>query len=54
MMKYALATLLHTFEWEIPIEVELDVSEKFGFVMKKMNPLVAIPIPRLATLEQYY
>ncbi|GLT40314.1 hypothetical protein SLA2020_144580 [Shorea laevis] len=54
MMKYVLATLLHSFEWEIPTEVELDVSEKFGIVMKKMNPLVAIPIPRLPTLEQYY
>ncbi|GLT40316.1 hypothetical protein SLA2020_144600 [Shorea laevis] len=54
MMKFVLATLLHSFEWEIPTEVELDVSEKFGIVMKKMNPLVAIPIPRLPTLEQYH
>ncbi|GLT40322.1 hypothetical protein SLA2020_244200 [Shorea laevis] len=54
MIKYVLATLLHSFEWEIPGEVELDVCEKFGLVMKKRNPLVAISIPRLATLEQYY
>ncbi|GLT84060.1 hypothetical protein SLE2022_023110 [Rubroshorea leprosula] len=54
MIKYVLATLLHSFEWEIPAEVELDLSEKFGLVMKKRNPLVAIPTPRLATLEQYY
>ncbi|GLT84046.1 hypothetical protein SLE2022_022980 [Rubroshorea leprosula] len=56
MIKYVLATLLYSFEWEIPveIEVELDVSEKFGLVRKRRSPLVAIPIPRIATLEQYY
>ncbi|GLT84063.1 hypothetical protein SLE2022_023140 [Rubroshorea leprosula] len=54
MIKYVLATLLHSFEWEIPVEEKLDVSEKVGLVMKKKNPLVIIPIPRLATLDQYY
>ncbi|GKV33743.1 hypothetical protein SLEP1_g42207 [Rubroshorea leprosula] len=56
MIKYVLATLLYSFEWEIPVEVEveLDVSENFGLVTKKRSPLVAIPIPRVATLEQYY
>ncbi|GLT45179.1 hypothetical protein SLA2020_190310 [Shorea laevis] len=53
MTKYVLATLLHSFEWKKPEEVELDISEKFGIVLKKMTPLIAVPMVRLPTLEQY-
>ncbi|GLT45189.1 hypothetical protein SLA2020_190400 [Shorea laevis] len=53
MTKYVLATLLHSFEWKKPEEVELDVLEKFGIVLKKATPLIAVPIVRLPALEQY-
>ncbi|GKV16270.1 hypothetical protein SLEP1_g26938 [Rubroshorea leprosula] len=53
MTKYVLATLLHSFEWKTPEEVELDVFEKFGIVLKKATPLIAVPMVRLPALEQY-
>ncbi|XP_030468610.2 flavonoid 3'-monooxygenase CYP75B137-like [Syzygium oleosum] len=53
MLLYVLASLLHSFEWELPPGVELEFSDKFGIVVKKMKPLVAIPRPRLSTRELY-
>ncbi|XP_030468614.1 flavonoid 3'-monooxygenase CYP75B137-like [Syzygium oleosum] len=53
MLKYVLASLLHSFEWELPRGAELELSDKSGIVVKKMNPLVAIPRPRLSTPELY-
>ncbi|KAF8015801.1 hypothetical protein BT93_H1366 [Corymbia citriodora subsp. variegata] len=53
MLPYVLASLLHSFEWELPQGVELDLSDKFGLVVKKTKPLVAIPRPRLSTPELY-
>lgn len=53
MLPYVLASLLHSFEWELPQGVELDLLDKFGLVVKKMEPLVAIPRPRLSTPELY-
>ncbi|CAL1375623.1 unnamed protein product [Linum trigynum] len=52
-IKYELATLLHSFDWKLPPETELELSDKFGFVIKKMNPLVLVPTPRLSNLELY-
>ncbi|CAI0413839.1 unnamed protein product [Linum tenue] len=52
-IKYELATLLHSFDWKLPLETELELSDKFGFVIKKMNPLVLVPTPRLSNLELY-
>ncbi|XP_031390311.1 flavonoid 3',5'-hydroxylase 1-like [Punica granatum] len=46
MLMYVLATLLHVFDWEVPEGVELDSREKFGVVLEKATPLVAIPTPR--------
>ncbi|KAK7389248.1 hypothetical protein VNO78_24086 [Psophocarpus tetragonolobus] len=43
-----LATLVHLFDWTIPQGEKLEVSEKFGIVLKKKMPLVAIPTPRLS------
>ncbi|XP_038906861.1 labd-13Z-ene-9,15,16-triol synthase, chloroplastic-like [Benincasa hispida] len=48
-----LASLLHAFEWELPEGSKLDSEETFGIVTRKLNPLVAIPIPRLSNLELY-
>lgn len=49
MVLYSLATLLHSFDWKLPPggEQKIDLSEKFGIVMKKKVPLVAVPTPRL-------
>ncbi|XP_030512450.1 flavonoid 3'-monooxygenase CYP75B137-like [Rhodamnia argentea] len=53
ILAYVLASLLHSFEWELPRGAELELSDKFGIVVKKTNPLVAIPRPRLSTPELY-
>ncbi|WOL13152.1 geraniol 8-hydroxylase-like [Canna indica] len=54
MMMYMLASLLHSFEWQLPEGVvKLDMEERFGIVMKKAQPLVAVPTPRLANDELY-
>ncbi|RDX72290.1 Flavonoid 3',5'-hydroxylase, partial [Mucuna pruriens] len=50
---YFLATLIHLFDWTIPEREKLDVSEKFGIVLKKKKPLVAIPTPRLSNPYLY-
>ncbi|KAL0446055.1 UNVERIFIED_CONTAM: Oryzalexin D synthase [Sesamum latifolium] len=43
MVMYLLATLLHSFEWRLPEGETIDLSEKFGIVMRKKTPLFAIP-----------
>ena len=53
MVMYSLATLLHSFDWEVPPGEQLDLSEKFGIVLKKKIPLVAIPKPRLSDPALY-
>ncbi|XP_061348238.1 geraniol 8-hydroxylase-like [Gastrolobium bilobum] len=50
---YSLATLVHLFDWTIPQREKLDISEKFGIVLKKKIPLVAIPTPRLSNSDLY-
>ncbi|KAK7251217.1 hypothetical protein RIF29_34218 [Crotalaria pallida] len=50
---YSLATLVHSFDWTIPRGEKLNVLEKFGLVLKKKIPLVAIPTPRLSNLDLY-
>ncbi|XP_002263860.3 flavonoid 3'-monooxygenase CYP75B137 [Vitis vinifera] len=52
MTMFSLATLLHSFHWKLP-EGKLDLSEKFGIVLKKKVPLVAIPTPRLSDAALY-
>ncbi|KAL0446022.1 UNVERIFIED_CONTAM: Labd-13Z-ene-9,15,16-triol synthase, chloroplastic [Sesamum latifolium] len=46
MVMYLLATLLHSFEWRLPEGETVDLSEKFGIVMRKKTPLLAIPYRR--------
>ncbi|KAF5181395.1 Cytochrome p450 [Thalictrum thalictroides] len=53
MVKYVLASLLHSFEWRLPEGSKLDFAEKFGLVLKKATPVVAIPTPRLLNLDLY-
>ncbi|KAL2321643.1 hypothetical protein Fmac_026022 [Flemingia macrophylla] len=50
---YFLATLLHLFDWTIPQNEKLEVSEKFGIVLKMKTPLLAIPTPRISIPDFY-
>jgi len=51
---HVLASLLHAFVWSLPNGVEdVDLSEKFGIVVKKKKPLLAVPSPRLSSLKLY-
>ncbi|XP_076914867.1 cytochrome P450 76C1-like [Bidens hawaiensis] len=47
MLTYILASLLHSFEWNLPKDDEFELCDEFGFVTKKMKSLVAIPSKRL-------
>ncbi|OEL25788.1 Geraniol 8-hydroxylase [Dichanthelium oligosanthes] len=53
MTSYSLAMLLQAFDWELPAGARLDLEERFGIVMKKTTPLVAVPTPRLSRPELY-
>ncbi|TXG70752.1 hypothetical protein EZV62_005687 [Acer yangbiense] len=53
MLLYVVSTLLHSFEWNIPHGTTLDLSEKFGLVMKMQEPLIAIPIAKYSSPEHY-
>ncbi|XP_026657221.2 geraniol 8-hydroxylase-like [Phoenix dactylifera] len=53
MVGYSLASLLHSFEWKLAEGTKLDLEEKFGIVLKKAKPLVAIPTPRLPNPDLY-
>ncbi|XP_026378020.1 7-ethoxycoumarin O-deethylase-like [Papaver somniferum] len=53
MVPYALASLLRLFEWRMPEGEEIDLSDKFGNVLKKNTPLHAIPFPRLSDPSLY-
>ncbi|XP_012829095.1 PREDICTED: flavonoid 3'-monooxygenase-like [Erythranthe guttata] len=46
LLMYLLATLLHSFDWEIPNGETLDMSEALGTALRKATPLVGIPNPR--------
>ncbi|GFZ01203.1 cytochrome P450, family 706, subfamily A, polypeptide 7 [Actinidia rufa] len=50
---YSLASVLHSFDWKLPEGEKLDVSYKFGIVLKKKIPIVVIPTPRLSDLGLY-
>ncbi|KAL5209419.1 hypothetical protein ABZP36_005042 [Zizania latifolia] len=48
VMHLMLASLLHRFEWTLPLDVErngLDMAEKFGMVLTMATPLQAIATP---------
>ncbi|KAH9609061.1 hypothetical protein KSS87_021821 [Heliosperma pusillum] len=48
------SSMLHCFEWKLPTgNVEFDHSERFGLVVKKSKPTMAIPSPRLSKMELY-
>ncbi|KAH0671994.1 hypothetical protein KY284_023081 [Solanum tuberosum] len=53
MFMYSLASLVHSFDWKLPEGETLEVTEKFGIILKKKMPLVAIPTPRLSNPALY-
>lgn len=53
MVMYSIASLVHCFDWSLPDGPKLDLSEKFGIVLKKAEPLIAIPTPRLSNPDLY-
>ncbi|CAL5429738.1 unnamed protein product [Camellia sinensis] len=53
MFMFSLASLVHSFDWKLPEGEKLDLEEKFGIVLKKKVPLVAIPMPRLSDPALY-
>ncbi|XP_044483699.1 flavonoid 3',5'-hydroxylase 2-like [Mangifera indica] len=48
LVEYILGTLVHSFDWELPHGVELNMDEAFGLALQKAVPLAAIVYPRLA------
>ncbi|KAK8482901.1 hypothetical protein V6N11_081576 [Hibiscus sabdariffa] len=53
MLALILASLLHSFDWKLPQGTELELSSKFGLVVKKKIPLRLISVPRLTNSELY-
>ncbi|KAL0283199.1 UNVERIFIED_CONTAM: Flavonoid 3'-monooxygenase [Sesamum angustifolium] len=53
MLRYCLASLLHSFDWRLPKGEILDMEDRFGVVLRKRTPLVAIPSPRLSDKNLY-
>ncbi|KAL8217241.1 hypothetical protein R6Q57_024078 [Mikania cordata] len=53
MQMLILASLFHSFSWRLPEGEEHDLSERFGFTIKKRNPLIAVPSQRLTDVSLY-
>ncbi|KAK2653599.1 hypothetical protein Ddye_013455 [Dipteronia dyeriana] len=55
LVAYVLATLLHSFDWKLPEGVKLDLSDKFGIILKKSElldyPLQSFTIDLLVPLN---
>ncbi|KAG6397221.1 hypothetical protein SASPL_143387 [Salvia splendens] len=48
IVEYLLATLMHSFEWDLPAgSAEMDMEEVFGLALQKAVPLTARLTPRL-------
>ncbi|KAL0446050.1 UNVERIFIED_CONTAM: cytochrome [Sesamum latifolium] len=50
MVMYLLATLLHSFEWRLPEGETIDLSEKFGIVMRKKNTTICYSVLEVLVL----
>ncbi|XP_073130165.1 flavonoid 3'-monooxygenase-like [Henckelia pumila] len=53
VVSLSLASLVHSFDWKLVEGDGLDLNEKFGIVLKKRVPLIAIPTPRLSGAAVY-
>nr|GFB53597.1 cytochrome P450 [Tanacetum cinerariifolium] len=50
MQMYILASLLHSFDWNLPKGEKHDLSDKFGALLTKRKPLIVIPSQRLSDI----
>ncbi|KAG8369363.1 hypothetical protein BUALT_Bualt14G0003500 [Buddleja alternifolia] len=48
LLRYILASLLHSFDWQLPEGENLDMSDKLSTTLTRSTPLYAIPVPRLS------
>ncbi|CAL1371332.1 unnamed protein product [Linum trigynum] len=49
-VQLAVATLIHGFDWALPAGMaaeDLEMDERYGVTLMKLNPLVVIPTPRV-------
>ncbi|XP_051114987.1 labd-13Z-ene-9,15,16-triol synthase, chloroplastic-like [Andrographis paniculata] len=54
MVKYIVATLVHSFDWKLPAGREkLDMADKMGMVLRKRSPLKAVACARLSNPQLY-
>ncbi|KAL4384061.1 hypothetical protein GQ457_15G001440 [Hibiscus cannabinus] len=53
LVMHILATLVHSFDWELTNGEKPDIKDKLGLVLSKEEPLVVVPIPRLSNSQQY-
>ncbi|KAF4404052.1 hypothetical protein G4B88_014508 [Cannabis sativa] len=53
MLMHMLASFLHCFDWKMPIGTKVELSDRFGIILKKRNSLIAIPTPRLSDFDLY-
>ncbi|KAL0331403.1 UNVERIFIED_CONTAM: Flavonoid 3'-monooxygenase [Sesamum angustifolium] len=53
MVRLILASLLHSFKWQLSEGEKLDMSGKLRLTLRKKIPLRAVPIPRLSNIELY-
>ncbi|KAJ4980866.1 hypothetical protein NE237_031703 [Protea cynaroides] len=53
MAFYVIASLLHSFEWEMLKKEQLDLLDKYRILTKIATPLVITPTPRLSNAELY-
>ena len=44
LMELTVASLVHCFEWAIHEEADVDMTEKYGMVMPRQDPLVVVPV----------
>ncbi|XP_077245939.1 flavonoid 3'-monooxygenase CYP75B137-like [Tasmannia lanceolata] len=50
---FVLGSLLHSFNWQLPKGAKLDLDDQFGQILRKRNPVILIPTPRLSKPELY-
>ncbi|KAK6135666.1 hypothetical protein DH2020_030603 [Rehmannia glutinosa] len=53
MVRYILASFLHSYEWRLPDEEKLDMSDKLLTTLRKRIPLIVVPAPRLSRSDLY-
>ncbi|KAK6145711.1 hypothetical protein DH2020_022531 [Rehmannia glutinosa] len=53
MVKYVLASFLHSFEWRLADKEKVDMSDKLLTALRKCIPLSVVPAPRLSRSDLY-